>query len=192
MWPYRRQPTRLPHPWDSPGKNTGVGCHFLLQRMKVKSQSEVAQSCPTLSDPVDCSLPGSSIHGIFQDRYMYMCKKHKNQSNSNGKISFNIKFLCYATIISTLLFSLPSGWCLTLCNPMDCSMPGFPVLHYLLKMNISGVGIVKSKKKHKAICAWVTVNNILIINLNFSIHFQLSEKQQNSSHARLWSRLSRR
>ena len=65
--PHRRQPTRLPHPWDSPGKNTGVGCHFLLQCMKVKSESEVAQSCPTLSDPMDCSLSGSSIHGSFQD-----------------------------------------------------------------------------------------------------------------------------
>ena len=68
--PHRRQPTRLPHPWDSPGKNTGVGCHFLLQCMKVKSQSEVAQLCPTLSDPVDCSLPGSSIHGIVQARVL--------------------------------------------------------------------------------------------------------------------------
>ena len=58
--------TRLPRPWDSPGKNTGVGCHFLLQCMKVKSESEVAQLCPTLSDPVDCSLPGSSVHRIFQ------------------------------------------------------------------------------------------------------------------------------
>jgi len=55
VWPHRRQPTRLPCPWDSPGKNTGVGCHFLLQCMKVKSESEVAQSCPTLSDPMDCS-----------------------------------------------------------------------------------------------------------------------------------------
>jgi len=68
--PHRRQPTRLPRPWDSPGKNTGVGCHFLLQCMKVKSQSEVAQSCPTLSDPMDCSLPGSSDHGIFQARVL--------------------------------------------------------------------------------------------------------------------------
>ena len=57
-------------PWDSPGKNTGVGCHFLLQCMKVKSEREVAQSCPTLSDPVDCSLPGSSAHGIFQARVL--------------------------------------------------------------------------------------------------------------------------
>ena len=68
--PRRRQPTRLPHPWDSPGKNTGVGCHFILQCMKVKSESEVSQSYPTLSDPMDCSLPGSSIHGIFQARVL--------------------------------------------------------------------------------------------------------------------------
>ena len=68
LQPQRRQPTRLPHPWDSPGKNTGVGCHFLLQCMKVKSESEVTQSFPTLSDPMDCSLPGSSVHGIFQAR----------------------------------------------------------------------------------------------------------------------------
>ena len=64
--PRRRQPTRLPRPWDSPGKNTGVGCHFLLQCMKVKSQSQVAQSCLTLRYPMDCSLPGSSVHGPFQ------------------------------------------------------------------------------------------------------------------------------
>ena len=68
--PHRWQPTRLPRPWDSPGKNTGVGCHFLLQCMKVKSESEVAQSCKTPSDPMDCSLPGSSIHGIFQARVL--------------------------------------------------------------------------------------------------------------------------
>ena len=70
VWPQRRQPTRLPHPWDSPGKNTGVGCHFLLRCMKVKSESEVAQSCLTPSDSMDCSLPGSSIHGIFQARVL--------------------------------------------------------------------------------------------------------------------------
>ena len=68
--PHRRQPTGLPRPWDSPGKNTGVGCHFLLQCVKVKSQSEVAQLCPTLSDPMDCSLPGSSAHGICQARVL--------------------------------------------------------------------------------------------------------------------------
>ena len=67
---HRQKPTRLPRPWDSPGKNTGVGCHFLLQCMKVESEREVAQSCPTLSDPMDCSPPGSSIHGIFQARVL--------------------------------------------------------------------------------------------------------------------------
>ena len=66
---YRQQPTRLPHPWDSPGKNTGVGCHFLLQCMKGKSESEVAQSCLTLSDPMDCSLPGSSVMGFSRQEY---------------------------------------------------------------------------------------------------------------------------
>ena len=68
--PHSRQPTRLCRPQDSPGKNTGVGCHFLLQCMKVKSESEVAQSCPTLSNPMDCSPPGSSVHGIFQARVL--------------------------------------------------------------------------------------------------------------------------
>ena len=79
--PHRRQPTRLPHPWDSPGKKAGVGCHFLLQCVKEKSESEVAESCPTLSNPMDCSPPGSSLRGIFQARVLewgaiasgYMC-----------------------------------------------------------------------------------------------------------------------
>ena len=64
------QPTRLPRPWDSPGENIEVGCHFLLQCVRVKSEAEVAQPCPTLSDPMDCSLPGSSVHGTFQARVL--------------------------------------------------------------------------------------------------------------------------
>ena len=68
--PHRRKPTRVPRPWDSPGKNTGVGCHFLLQCREVKSESEVAQSRPSLSNPMDCSLPGSAVHGIFQARVL--------------------------------------------------------------------------------------------------------------------------
>ena len=68
--PHTWQPTRLLCPWDPPGKNIGVGCHFLLQCMKVKSEREVAQLCPTLRDPMDCSLPGSSVHGIFQARVL--------------------------------------------------------------------------------------------------------------------------
>ena len=89
VWPHRRQPTRLPHPWDSPGKNTGVGCHCLLQCMKVKSESEVAQSCPTLSDPMDCSLPGSSVHGIFQARALEW-----------GAIGFSDMFYYYILILT--------------------------------------------------------------------------------------------
>ena len=68
--PHRWQPTSLPSPWDSPGKNTGVGCHFLLQCMKVKSESEVTQPCSTLRNPMDCSPSVSSIHGIFQARVL--------------------------------------------------------------------------------------------------------------------------
>ena len=70
VWPHRSQPTRFPCPRDSPGKNIGVGCHFLLQCMKVKNESEVTRSCLTLSDPMDCSLPGSTIHGIFQAKVL--------------------------------------------------------------------------------------------------------------------------
>ena len=66
--PVDGSPFRLHRSWDSPGKKTGAGCHFLLQCMKVKSESEVAQSCPTLRDPTDCSPPGSFVHGIFQAR----------------------------------------------------------------------------------------------------------------------------
>ena len=83
VWPHRRQPTRLPRPWDSPGKNTGVGCHFLLQCMKVESESEVAQFSPTLSDPMDCNPPGSSIHGIFQAGVLEW-----------GAIAFSAGFFC--------------------------------------------------------------------------------------------------
>ena len=77
--------TRLPRPWDSPGKATGVGCHFLLQCMKVKNQSEVAQSCPTLRDPMDCSLPGSSARGIFQARVLEWGAFSKSLSTVVGK-----------------------------------------------------------------------------------------------------------
>ena len=84
--PHRQQPTRLLCPWDSPGKNTGVGCHFPLQCMKVKSESEVAQSCPTLSDPMDWSLPGSCIHGILQARVLEW-----------GAIAFSELAACSAT-----------------------------------------------------------------------------------------------
>ena len=105
--PHRRQPIRLPRPWDSPGKNTGVGCHFLLQCMEVKSESEVAQSCPTLRDPMDCSLPGSSIHGIFQARVLEW-----------GAIAFSL----WHTAAAKSLQSCP-----ILCDPTDDSPPGSPI-----------------------------------------------------------------
>ena len=100
--PQRWQPTRLPHPWDSPGKNTGVGCHFLLQCMKVKSESEVAQLCPALSDPMDCSLPGSAVHGIFQARVLEW-----------GAVAFSLYFCSLSQICLILLpiFGLPLPFC---------------------------------------------------------------------------------
>ena len=85
VWPHRRQPTRLLCPWDSPGKNTGVGCHFLLQCMKVKSESEVAQSCLTLSNPMHCSLPGSSVHGIFRCHLKYPRTRTRAELSANGQ-----------------------------------------------------------------------------------------------------------
>ena len=150
--PHRQQPTRLPRPWDSPGKNTGVGCHFLLQCMKVKNESEVAQSCLTLSDPMDCSPPDSSIHGIFQARVLEW-----------GATAFSVTGLRqYLTFVSALTWVIHTlylikpleactevhftlltmhmrehsleklGCCCsaskpsqTLCNAMDCSTPGF-------------------------------------------------------------------
>ena len=119
--PHRRQPTRLLHPWDSQDKNTGVGCHFLLQCMKVKSESKVAQSCPTLSDPMDCSLPGSSIHGIFPGKstgvgchFLLQCMKVKSEVAQS---------------------------CPTLSDPTDSSPPGFPVPGILQARTLEWVAI---------------------------------------------------
>ena len=95
--PHRRQPIRLHRPWDSPGKNTGVGCHFLLRCMKVKSESEVTQSCPTLSDPMNCSLPGSSIHGIFQARVLEWGAIAFSEISS---LSHSIVFLYFFALIA--------------------------------------------------------------------------------------------
>ena len=158
--PRRRQPTRLPRPWDSPGKNTGVGCHFLLQCMKVKSESEVAQSCPTLSNAMDRSLPGSSVHGIFQARVLEWVaiafSLKRCSAAAAAKSLQSCPTLCNPTDSSPT--RLPCPWdsqgkntgvghhCLlqrrcsvqfnsvvqsylTLCDPMDCSTPGFLVHH---------------------------------------------------------------
>ena len=116
---HRWQPTRLPRPWDSPGKNTGVGCHFLLQCMQVKSQREVAQSCPTLSDPMDCSLPVSSIHGIFQARVLEW-----------GAIAFSVFFpRCHHKLLACFL---PSFKAWLKCN---LSQTSFLFIYFLLLEN---------------------------------------------------------
>ena len=93
---YRRQPTRLPRPWDSPGKSTGVGCQFLLQCMKVKSESQVAQSCLTLHNPMDCSPPGCSTHGIFQARVLEW-----------GAIAFSV-YIIKTTYYINVIYNLDS------------------------------------------------------------------------------------
>ena len=118
MRPHRWQPTRLPRPWDSPGKNTGMGCHFLLQCMKVKSQSEIAQSCPTLSDPMDYSLPGSSVHGIFRARVLEWGAIAFSNHRTSAPQTYNQ--------FSSVAQSRP-----TLCDPMNCSTPGLLVHHQL-------------------------------------------------------------
>ena len=136
VWLHRWQPTRLPSPWDSPGKNTGVGCHFLLQCMKMKSESEVAQSCATSSDPMDCSLPGSSIHGIFQARVLeWVAIAFSNTIMRNGILPFHISTyykLNVFYVASQSSIQLLFEWlkvkvaqsCPALCNPLDCSLPG--------------------------------------------------------------------
>ena len=101
MRPQRQHPTRLPHLWDSPGKNTGVGCHFLLQCMKVKNEGEVAQLCPTPSDPMDCSLPGCCTHGTFQARVLeWGAIAFSNLSHwGSSTCSLSINMLAFQTII---------------------------------------------------------------------------------------------
>ena len=109
--PHRRQPTRLCHPWDSPGKNTEVGCHFLLQCVKVKRESEVIQSCLTLHDPMDCSLPGSSVCGLY--------KKDLHDPDNHDDVITHLEpgiLECEAT-----------QSCPTLSDPKDCSLPGSSV-----------------------------------------------------------------
>ena len=93
--PHRQQPTRLPRPWDSPGKNTGVGCHFLPQCMKVKSESEVAQSCLTLSNPMDHSLPGSSVLGNFQARILEWVAISFSRGSSQPRDRIHVLYLLH-------------------------------------------------------------------------------------------------
>ena len=129
--PHRRQPTRLSRPWDSPGKNIGVGCHFLLQCMKVKSESEVAQLCPTLSKLMDCSPPGSSVHGIFQARVLewvakfeYLNLKLTQQRNREGKIGNSSRpgrWVAQGCVLAlSLAYSVTLSWSPLISRP-QCS-----------------------------------------------------------------------
>ena len=125
--PHGLQPTRLLRPWDSPSKNTGVGCHFLLQCIKVKSESEVPQSCLTLSNPMDCSPPGSSVHGIFQATVLEW-----------GAIAFSLILDSEKAMTphsSTLALKIHRRRSLVGCSPWGCeesdttSLPLFTFMH---------------------------------------------------------------
>ena len=137
MRPHRWQPTRFPRSWDSPGKNTGVGCHFLLQCVKVKSESKVTQSCPTLSDPMDYSLPGSSVHGIFQARVLEW-----------GAIAFSLAF--------SMIQQMLAIWSLVLLpflNP-DCTS-GSSQFTYLLRPSLKDVECSLTSMSHECSCTAV-------------------------------------
>ena len=120
MRPHSRQPTRLPRPWDSPGKSTRVGYHFLLQYMKVKSESEVAQSCPTLHNPMDCSLPGSSVHRIFQEEYFTTSAPEKESEVTQS--------------------------CLTFCDQINYSLPGSS-LHGIFQARVLEWVVISSSRR---------------------------------------------
>ena len=143
--PHRRQPTRLPHPWGSPGKNTGVGCHFLLQSMKVKSESEVAQSCPTLSNPMDCSLPGSSVHGIFQARVLewgaiaFSCCSHQVAKI----LELQLQHKSFQRVFRV---DFPEDWlvwspCCPRASQESSSAPQFEGINYLVLCHLYGPAI---------------------------------------------------
>ena len=134
--PHRQQPTRLPSPWDSPGKNTRVGCHFLLQCIKVKNESEVAQLCPSLRDSMDCSLPGSSIHGIFQARVLAW------GAIAFSEISYTYTYISPLFWISFPLRSSQSNEQSSLCYTVD-----FYQLFYMMWVGLQTV--IQSEKSQK-------------------------------------------
>ena len=133
--PHGLQATRLPRPWDSPGKNTGVACHFLLQCMKVKSESEVAQSCPTPSDPMDCRLPGSSVRGIFQARVLEW-----------GAIAFSMTNL--DSMLKSRDITLPTNICLV-------KAMSFPVVMYGCESWISFIKVKHQRTDAFQLQCWI-------------------------------------
>ena len=147
--PHRRQSTRLLHPWESPVRNTGVGCHFLLQCMKMKSESEVAQSCPTLHDPMDCSPPGFSVHGIFQARVLEW-----------GSIAFSLNHLGYHYFVEETL----SSWCL-LQHSFQC------LLRFYLLCVIKGNELPRRENFHlnidKSFLSYLVIKEKKMVGLKF-------------------------
>ena len=129
--PHRRQPNRLPRPWDSPGKNTGVGCHFLFQCRKVKSESEVAQSCPTLATPWTAAYQAPPSMGFSKQEYW-----SGMPSPSPSKL-----FPCCCSVTQL---------CPTVCDPMDCGMPGHP--HYVLEFAQTHVIDSMIPSNHRILC----------------------------------------
>ena len=140
---HRWQPTRLPHPWDSPGKNTGVGCHFLLQCMKGKSESKVTQSCPTLSNPMDCSLSGSSVHGIFQTRVLEW-----------GAIAFSVTLALRLSLNSSVKVGI-----LLLLLTIEKSF--FSPLSKMLGLSFLEMTFVRLKKVSSTLCCFYHITKVL-------------------------------
>ena len=145
--PHRRQPTRLPCPWDSPGKNTGVDCHFLLQCRKVKSEREVAQSCPALRDPMDCSPPGFSIHGIFQARVLewgaiafssYLAFDLKNRMTSRPQFLQHLPWPCR---LGCLAFCMWGLWA----HQQACELP----VALCVVVHLSGMKVLLSPNSQR-------------------------------------------
>ena len=140
--PHRQQPTRLPRPWDSPGKNIGVGCHFLLHCMKVKSESEVAQSFLTLSNLMDCSPPGSSVHGIFQARVLEwgataFSSSHPQATSSHLLVSMDLPSA-----------GIPCKWCPMPHCPLSGLSDAFSRITSVFCLNRHGSSHLIGRRRH--------------------------------------------
>ena len=152
--PHRRQPTRLPGPWDSPGKNPGVGCHFLLQCRKVKSESEVTQSYPTLPDPMYCSLPGSFAHGIFQARVL-----------ERAAIAFSACLLSRVQLFVTL-------WTVAHKTPLSV---GFSRQEYWSGLPFPPLGIFPTQGSNQSLLHW-QADSLPLSHLGISLTRQMCVK----------------
>ena len=163
--PHRRQPPRLPCPWDSPGKNTGVGCHFLLQCVKVKSESEADQSCPTLSDPMDHSLPGSSVHGIFQARVLewgaiaFSGLNAYYVPNAAWAVEFTIRYLCWVN----------KAMVLALANSYPCQKTTKYIITGLNTLSCLGKPEKAAKRKNSLTETWRMNMNCLDGDYGYSL-----------------------